>query len=222
MTPRTKVQVNLKRLETTSFFGSNQKMTNQKTVLILDDDSPTRIALGRVIQHHGYLVKMFDDPTVFIDSIGPAYASDHCLILDMRMPRLNGHAVQAEIINRHIELPIIYLSGESEVREVISSLKNGAKDFLLKPVDLEELLAAISKALAQPKAKNNTFNGLEMLDTLSQREVEVLNLVRNGMRSQPIANTLQISLRTVKMHRGNIMSKLGVSNMTELLSLFQH
>ena len=195
-------------------------MTPQNTILIVDDDASTRIALERVLNHHGYVVRAFDDPARFIESIGPSYGHAHCAILDMRMQGLRGLDVQRALIERGVPLPVIFLSGESEITEVISALKQGAADFLLKPVDTDELLNAISRALTSGTADTDPKTAL--LKKLSRRETEILELVTKGMRSQPIADALGIGLRTVKMHRGNLMAKLGVSNVTELLALFHN
>ena len=195
-------------------------MPPQSTILIVDDDASTRIALERVLNHHGYLVRVFDDPARFIESIDPSYGHAHCAILDMRMQGLRGLDVQRALIERGVQLPVIFLSGESEMTEVISALKRGAADFLLKPVDTDELLNAISRALTYSNADTDLKTAL--LKKLSRRETETLKLVVKGMRSQPIADALGITLRTVKMHRGNLMAKLGVSNVTELLALFHN
>jgi two-component system response regulator TtrR len=192
----------------------------QSTILIVDDDASTRIALERVLNHHGYVVRVFDNPARFIESIDPSYGHAHCAILDMRMQGLRGLDVQRAFSERGVQLPVIFLSGESEITEVISALKHGAADFLLKPVDTDELLNAISRALASGIADTDPKTAL--LKKLSRRETEILDLVAKGMRSQPIADALGIGLRTVKMHRGNLMAKLGVSNVTELLALFHN
>ncbi len=195
-------------------------MPPQSTILIVDDDASTRIALERVLNHHGYLVRVFDNPARFIESIDPSYGHAHCAILDMRMQGLRGLDVQRALIERGVQLPVIFLSGESEMTEVISALKRGAADFLLKPVDTDELLNAISRVLTYSNADTDIKTAL--LKKLSRRETEILDLVAKGMRSQPIADALGIGLRTVKMHRGNLMAKLGVSNVTELLALFHN
>lgn len=195
-------------------------MPPQSTILIVDDDASTRIALERVLNHHGYLVRVFDNPARFIESIDPDYGHAHCAILDMRMQGLRGLDVQRALIERGVQLPVIFLSGKSEMTEVISALKRGAADFLLKPVDTDELLNAISRALTYSNADTDLKTAL--LKKLSRRETEILDLVAKGMRSQPIADALGIGLRTVKMHRGNLMAKLGVSNVTELLALFHN
>ena len=195
-------------------------MPPQSTILIVDDDASTRIALERVLNHHGYLVRVFDNPARFIESIDPSYGHAHCAILDMRMQGLRGLDVQRALIERGVQLPVIFLSGESEMTEVISALKRGAADFLLKPVDTDELLNAITRALTYSNADTDIKTAL--LKKLSRRETEILDLVAKGMRSQPIADALGIGLRTVKMHRGNLMAKLGVSNVTELLALFHN
>jgi len=95
---------------------------------------------------------MFDDPTRFIESIDPSYGRAHCAILDMRMQGLRGLDMQRALIERGVPIPVIFLSGESEMTEVISALKNGAADFLLKPVDTDELLNAITHAHAVDNA----------------------------------------------------------------------
>ena len=195
-------------------------MSPHSTILIVDDDASTRIALERVLNYHGYVVRVFDNPARFIESIDPSYGHAHCAILDMRMQGLRGLDVQRALIERGVQLPVIFLSGESEMTEVISALKHGAADFLLKPVDTDELLNAISRALASGTADTDPKTAL--LKKLSRRETEILDLVAKGMRSQPIADALGIGLRTVKMHRGNLMAKLGVSNVTELLALFHN
>ena len=195
-------------------------MPPHSTILIVDDDASTRIALERVLNHHGYVVRVFDNPARFIESIDPSYGHAHCAILDMRMQGLRGLDVQRALIERGVQLPVIFLSGESEMTEVISALKHGAADFLLKPVDTDELLNAISRALVSGTADTDPKTAL--LKKLSRRETEILDLVTKGMRSQPIADALGIGLRTVKMHRGNLMAKLGVSNVTELLALFHN
>ena len=193
-------------------------MNIKNTVLIVDDDVSTLTALTRVLRHHGYQVKTFGDPACFIESIQPAYGHAHCVILDMHLPGLRGLDIQNAIIDRGIPLPVIFLSGKSEVPEVISGLKRGAVDFLLKPVDLDELLVAVERAFIPASAEADGKPAF--LKKLSKREAEVMVLVAKGMRSQPIADALGIGLRTVKMHRGNIMAKAGVSSMGELLAVF--
>ncbi len=193
-------------------------MNQQKTTIIVDDDPSICIALERLLYLHGYVVRVFNDPARFIESINPSYGHAHCAILDMHMPGLSGLDVQRALIESGVPLPVIFLSGASQTTDVILALKQGATDFLLKPVNIEELLNAISLALSTDTAGTSPKAALRK--KLSERENEILELVFKGMRSQAIADALGISVRTVKMHRGNLMAKLGVSNVTELLAPF--
>lgn len=193
------------------------------TVLILDDDASVRRAYARTLAEEGYSTLEFPDFHSLKRSIAAGFfqAKRVCLLLDMRMADVNGLAVQQWVIDQNIPLPIIFISGESEVAEAISALKAGAVEFLLKPVESEPLVAAVDAVLmpkSEPIERPVMPAGFERL---SAREIQVLDLVVQGMRSQAIASVLGITLRTVKMHRGNIMAKVGVKNVAQLVSFYQ-
>jgi two-component system response regulator FixJ len=134
------------------------------------------------------------------------------------MPTGSGLEAQTWLAERYPQLPIVFVSGQSEISEAVTAMRNGAVDFLLKPVSEDRLVAAIDGAL-NSKAKNpeQLPKGFEALTT---RESQVLQLVVSGLRSQQIADQLGITLRTVKMHRGNIMGKVRVENVVQLLALY--
>lgn len=195
-------------------------LITEKTILVVENDDSTRAALVRILHHQGYAVRDFNDATVFIDSINPAYGNGHCVILDMHMNDrrgIRGLEIQKKLLEQGLRIPVIFISGESRMSEAITAFRQGAADFLLKPLDMAELLAAVANALTP--SLNDSVQNDPLLKKLSKREKEVLKLVLAGLRSQPIADALGISLRTVKMHRGNLMAKLGVSNVTALLAL---
>ena len=195
-------------------------MTQENTILVVENDDSTRAALVRILLHHGYKVRDFGDAAAFIDSIGNHYNHGHCAILDMHLDGthgIRGLEIQQKLLERGVRMPVIFISGDSVMTEAIAAFKQGAVDFLLKPLDMGELLAAISHAL-QAMTPVPTQHA-SLLEKLSKRETEVLEMMIHGRRSQPIAEALGISLRTVKMHRSNLMAKLGVSNVTELLAL---
>ncbi len=190
-------------------------------VLILDDDASVRRAYARVLADEGYAVVEFQDffalrHALESDSISGNWA---CLILDMRMPGADGLEVQRWISSSRLPLPVIFVSGESEIAEAIAALKAGAAEFLLKPVGGAQLIAAVRAVLNQASpAAMGLPPGFERL---SVREAQVLELVVQGLRSQKIADALGITLRTVKMHRGNIMGKVGVQNVAQLVGFYQ-
>ena len=193
------------------------------TILILDDDASVRRAYARTLAEEGYSTLEFSDFESLRRSITAGFfqAKRVCLLLDMRMADANGLAVQQWVIEQAIQIPIIFISGESEVAEAISALKAGAAEFLLKPVESEQLVAAVDAVLAPKSATPQRSAMPAGFERLSAREIQVLDLVVQGMRSQVIATALGITLRTVKMHRGNIMAKVGVKNVAQLVGFYQ-
>lgn len=193
---------------------------NQASVLILDDDAAVRSAYVRVLGDAGYYCKEFESLPQFIEAIEKSSLEldRACCLLDMKMSAGSGLEAQAWLAERKIQLPIVFVSGQSDITEAITAMRNGAVDFLLKPVSEDRLVAAIDGAL------NSQANHSEQLpkgfEVLTPRESQILRLVVSGLRSQQIADQLGITLRTVKMHRGNIMSKMRVENVAQLLALY--
>lgn len=198
-----------------------QTKTNRGTVFILDDDVTLRIAYARILQDAGYachaLGTFGDLQTTLMDH--DQAPKNACLLLDMKMPAINGLAVQRWLLEQRIQLPIVFASGQSEMKDAIAAMRSGAIDFLLKPIGEDQLIAAIDSALNS--ASDRLSAPLpERFKSLTPRESEVLRLVVKGKRSQDIADTLLITLRTVKMHRSNIMAKVGVENVAQLVALY--
>ncbi len=135
------------------------------------------------------------------------------------MSEVSGLEVQEWLKLHQLSLPVVFVSGESEVAEAVEAMRHGAVDFLVKPVDVEQLLQGVSKAFSQYVAPNRPTSS-DAFKTLSEREWEVLALVIKGFRSQQIAQELDITLRTVKLHRGNIMRKVGATNAAHLVTLY--
>jgi FixJ family two-component response regulator len=190
-------------------------------VLILDDDRSVGSAYYRVLSEGGFYSRVFESfselkrfITNEFDSTRPA-----CLLLDMRMSEVSGLEVQGWLKLHQISLPVVFVSGESEVTEAVEAMRHGAVDFLVKPVDVEQLLEGVRKAFSQYVALSRPTSS-DAFKTLSEREWEVLSLVIKGFRSQQIAQELDITLRTVKLHRGNIMRKVGASNAAHLVTLY--
>lgn len=193
------------------------------SVLILDDDASVRRAYARILADEGYAVLEFQDFHGLRHAVeSNTIALDQaCLLLDMRMPGADGLTVQRWISANRLSLPVIFVSGEGEISEAISALKAGAAEFLLKPVGGQQLLAAVRAVLQQAGQPGSDSPLPPGFERLSVREAQVLDLVVQGLRSQKIADALGITLRTVKMHRGNIMGKVGVQNVAQLVSFYQ-
>ena len=155
-----------------------------------------------------------------LDPTHAIFPGPRCLLLDVKMPELTGLELQKRLNEISEKTPIIFMSGGSSAREAVQALKNGAVDFLIKPFAEEDLLAVISEALA--KSSNEQKDQLEFKDvrgrlaSLTDRETQIAHMVAAGQLNRDISAKLGIAVRTVKLHRIHMMSKLGASNVIEL------
>lgn len=196
--------------------------TDQPTVHVLDDDQAVREALEFLIQTVGLSVKTYPSPTRFFEEFDPEAVG--CLIMDIRMPVMSGLQVQTELKNRHIDIPIIMMTGHGDVELCRRAFLNGAVEFLLKPIDEQQLIDALQKAVRQHIQSREklavTQQARELLDKLSPREKEVLQGMLEGLSSKQVAKELGLSPRTVETHRSHIMEKLEVSSLAQLIRLY--
>jgi len=187
-------------------------------IFVVDDDVSVRQGLSRLLRSKGYQVEAFSSGEAYLQE--PPYPGPGCLILDFRMPGLSGIDLQARLIEIGCELPIIFLSGHGDIPVSVSAMKQGAVDFLTKPVDEVDLFEAVEHALvlhASIRARHESEDELnEKLRHLTRRELQVMRLLLGGARNKEIGTTLGISEKTVKVHRGRIMEKLEVSSAAEL------
>lgn len=194
-------------------------MTTPATVFIVDDDASVRTGLSRLLRASGFEVETFASGDAFVAR--DRFDGTGCVILDLRMPGLSGIELQQQLATRSSDLPVIFLSGHGEVPDSVRAMKQGAVDFLTKPVDEDVLLAAIAAALARHAAVRAA--GLEReaigrrLDTLTAREREVLRHVVTGALNKQIALNLGIAEGTVKVHRGRVMEKLEAQSVADLV-----
>jgi len=180
------------------------------TGLIIEDDSSLRWILMQALKTNGVTPIEFESPESFFEALPKINVDNACLILDMRLPGMTGLEVQSRLEEQKINLPIIFISGNSDISEAIAGLKNGAIDFLLKPFHESDLIQAIKKAM-DSKAnfeKSSIF-------MLTVKELLVLDYVSKGWRNEKIAEALGLTVRTIKMHRSNIIHKTGASTITE-------
>ena len=193
------------------------------TVFLIDDDPSARRGLSRLIRIAGFNVQAFASAEAFL--AGPHHGGPGCIVLDVKMPGLSGPDLQAKINLAEYSMPIIFISGHGDVPTTAQAMKDGALDFLTKPVDREDLLNAIQSALDKDRASREAHAELEQiratLAKLTPREFEVMTFVVAGLLNKQIAFTLGITEDTVKIHRGRMMSKMAVVSVADLVRLTQ-
>jgi FixJ family two-component response regulator len=193
------------------------------TVFIVDDYAPVRRSISRLLRAAGFAVAVFASAEEFLAKYDPQTLG--CLLLDVAMPTLNGLELQSILAQTGSLLPIIFLTGTSGIPQSVRAMKHGASDFLTKPVNDEELLAAVRvaiekhRALRREQAELSEIRG--RLATLTPREREVLEYVVTGKLNKQIAGDLGTVEQTVKVHRARIMEKMRVRSVAELVRLTQ-
>jgi FixJ family two-component response regulator len=192
-------------------------------VFVVDDDRSMRESLLMLLRSVNLQAQAFASPQEFLAV--PRPDAPGCLILDVRMPGSSGLDLQQQLVNAHIEIPIIFLSGHADVRVSVRAMKAGAVEFLTKPVGDQELLDAVHQALARSRASRASRAERAALQdrykSLTLREREVLHLVASGLLNKQIAGELGISLVTVKLHRGHVMQKMGAGSLAELVKMVE-
>ncbi len=190
-------------------------------VFVVDDDPLIRDSLEQLIKSVGLKAYTFSSAQEFLAHDRTEEVS--CLVLDIRMPRLSGLDFQEELKKRGLTIPIIFITGHGTVPLSVRAMKAGAVDFLQKPFEDQELLDAIHRAIEQDRQKRLDQAEIRevkrRVESLTQREHEVLVLVVSGMLNKQIAYDLEISENTVKTHRAHIMQKMQVESLADLVRL---
>jgi FixJ family two-component response regulator len=191
-------------------------------VYIVDDDPEVRRALSRLLRAAGYSTRSFGSAGEFLIS-GEASLSAGCIILDLAMPGLNGLELQECLSASGCHRPIIFLTGNGDISKTVRAMKAGAVNFLTKPVDDRELLAAVEEALrvdaTERAAWTNRLSVSERLSTLTPRERQVFAQVVSGRLNKQIAAELGIVEKTIKVHRARVMRKMQATSLVELVHL---
>lgn len=195
--------------------------TDARRVYLIDDDEAVRFALRLLLETLGMQVTPFADPLVFLAQL--AKLEPGCLVLDIRMPTLSGLRLQERLTAAGCDWPVILISGHGDIDACRRAFKNGAVDFLSKPVDEQDLIDAVQKGHAQldqaRAAAAELAEATALLARLTDREREVLDLIVRGLTSREIATVLAVSPRTVDSHRTNLTAKLGTRSVAELARL---
>ena len=193
------------------------------TVFIVDDEPAVLKSLSRLMRSARLAALTFSSPQEFLDRHNPQVPG--CLILDVAMPGLDGLQLQQALIAKGSEIPIIFLTGRGDIPMSVRAMKRGAVDFLTKPVDDEDLLEAVRDAIEKERVNRLAIAGRnairQRLATLTPREREVLEHVLTGRLNKQIAGDLDIVEKTIKVHRGRVMEKMGVRSVAELVRLCQ-
>jgi len=196
----------------------------EPTVFVVDDDPSVRRSTERLVRSMGFDVKAFASAAEFRNRgrvEGPA-----CLVLDVHLPDLSGLDLQRELAASGVQMPIIFITGRGSIPMSVRAMKDGAVEFLTKPVRSRDLLAAIRAAIERDRAsqlaRRDTDALRERYERLTPREREVLALVVRGLLNKQIAGELATSERTVKFHRAHIMEKMQAQSLAELVRMAEH
>jgi RNA polymerase sigma factor (sigma-70 family) len=190
-----------------------------ETIFLIDDDVSVREGLAGLIESLGLPVQTFSSALEFL-ALKPTEA-EGCLVLDVKMPGMNGLDLQREMNDSGISLPIIFLTGHGDIPMTVHALKAGAVHFLTKPVDEDELMTAIRQALENDRQARSERAEIRELrtcfDLLSSRERQVMRLVVSGRLNKEIAHELGVSERTIKLHRAEVMRKMRAESLADLV-----
>lgn len=192
-------------------------------VHVVDDDPGLRRSLRFLLDSVGWTVQLHASAEEFLDVVAAPQTQPCCLLLDIRMPSMSGLELQQVLRGRGIDLPILFMTGHADVSMAVQAMKSGAIDFIEKPFNDQKVLDAVAAAIRQSaeaidEAGRRHAAGA-MLALLSPREQEVARLVAQGQPNKQIASSLNISEKTVHIHRQHVMEKAGVSSAAELARL---
>lgn len=190
-------------------------------VFVVDDDPSVRKSLGRLIRSVGLAVETFAAAAEFLER--HPHKGPSCLVLDVKMPGISGLELQEKLLSQEYAMPIVFITGHGDIPMSVKAIKKGAVNFLSKPFDEKVLLEAVHEALQRDSMARAVREEQEQihrrLESLTPREYEILTHVITGRLNKQIAYSLDISEKTIKIHRGRVMNKMGVDSVAELVRL---
>lgn len=197
---------------------------NAAIVYIVDDNYAVRTALRRLLASHGYRVEIFASASAFLE--GERADAPGCLVLDIRMPGVDGLDLQEQLLAAGSHIPVVFITGYGDIPTSVQAMKAGAVDFLRKPVDDTTLLAAVDRAIAQHvriRRRQREITELQKLyDTLTPRQQEVFAYVVTGMLNKQIAYELGVTEKTIRVHRSRVMRKMQANSIVDLVRFADH
>lgn len=195
--------------------------TEAPTVYLVDDDSSVRDAISSLVRSVGFNVETFSSAMEFLENVRTGVCA--CLVLDVRMPRMSGLDLQRKMQELNLDIPIIFITGHGDIPMAVRAIKSGAVEFLPKPFKDDELLDAIDKAINIDRSSRESRAELESLrikyEGLTSREREVFPFVVKGLLNKQIAWHLGIAEVTIKVHKHNILKKMGVRTLADLVRI---
>ncbi len=198
-------------------------MTSAAMVFVIDDDQSMRKSLKRLLDAAHYNTEVFEFASEFLSR--SAHSGPSCVIVDVRMPGLNGIDLQKALIEGGREEQLVFITAHGDVPMCAQAMKAGAVDFLPKPFRPAQLLESVERALArsatQRQRSSEKNHARALLDRLTPREYEVMQLVATGLLNKQIGSELRMAEKTVKTHRAHVMRKLGITSVAELMGVLQ-
>jgi FixJ family two-component response regulator len=193
----------------------------QELVFVIDDDASMRTSLSSLFRSVGLKVEVFDSASDFLKTGRPDAAS--CLVLDVRLPGVSGLDFQSELAKANIRIPIVFITGHGDIPMTVKAMKAGAVEFLTKPFREQDLLDAVRLGLERDRTRRAGEAVVSELrgkfEALTSREQEVMGFVTSGLMNKQIAADLGVSEITVKVHRGNVMRKMGAKSLADLVRM---
>lgn len=196
-------------------------MTDKKLIHIVDDEDSIRRSVSFMLKTSGYQVETWSSGQAFLKEV--KHAEHGCILLDVRMPEIDGLEVQRALAERGVTMPVVIMTGHGDISIAIQAMKAGAVDFLEKPFEKAALIAAIEESFRRiadaTAASARTADAGKILGVLTRRERDVLEGLAKGLPNKTIAYDLGISPRTVEVHRANVMTKLDVRSLSDALRI---
>lgn len=191
---------------------------SKPSIAVVDDDDAVLRSVTRLLSVHGFDATGYSSPEQLLAALGDA--APDCIVADLAMPGINGFDLQRSLAGLETEYPLVFITGFGDIRTSVEAMKNGAVDFLAKPVDQSELIDAVGRAIARGRRAREQAGRLEKyrhrFNSLTSREREVFVLVVAGRLNKQIAATLGIAEKTVKVHRARVMRKMSVRSVAGL------